>query len=311
MSVESTIPVVHLPDYTEDDPAARVGFIDTLGAGLERFGFVAVTGHGIPAHTLNDAYSLARQLFALPPEVKARYETPEDGRQRGYTSFGVEHAKDQEVGDLKEFWHVGRALGSQHPLTLSGKIPKNRFPDELPAFGPVFTSLFIELESFAELLLDALGEYLSLRPGLFHSLTKDGNSVLRVIHYPDLPGSAVPGAVRAAAHEDINLITILPAATQPGLELLTRDGEWMPVNTPPDVMICDTGDMMALLTGGRLPATTHRVVNPNDQDGGRLSMPFFMHPHPDRLLRPLHRKDIEPVVASEFLKQRLRDIGVM
>lgn len=303
-----TIPVVDLRDYTGRDPEARVEFIHTLGEALERFGFVAVAHHGVPG--LERSYALARQLFALPPAIKARYETPEDGRQRGYTSFGVEHAKDQALPDLKEFWHVGRTLPPGHPSFLDGLIRPNRFPAELPEFGPHFAALFIELESFAETLLDAVGEYLDYPPGFLRSLVTGGNSVLRLIHYPDPDGRAVPGAVRAAAHEDINLLTVLPAATAPGLELLTREGEWMAVQTPPDVLICDTGDMMALLTQGRLPATTHRVVNPPTPDGGRLSMPFFLHPRPEVSLRPFDRKLGQEVLAGEVLHQRLREIGV-
>ncbi|MCB9763387.1 MAG: isopenicillin N synthase family oxygenase [Alphaproteobacteria bacterium] len=304
------VPVVHLPDYLHGDPETRVAFIETLGGGLEALGFVAVTGHGIDEALLARAYAVTRQLFALPLGVKALHETPEDGRQRGYTSFGVEHAKDQHMPDLKEFWHVGRELPPEHRLTRSGAIPRNHFPEELPAFREVALQLFDAMERFAMALLDAVGEYLGLRDGFFRNLTRDGNSVLRLIHYPDMGEGSLQGAVRAAAHEDINLLTVLPASTRPGLELLTRDGSWMPVQTPPNVMVCDTGDMMALLTGGQLPATTHRVVNPDDSDGGRYSMPFFLHPHPNRPLAPFTGEDQKPVLARDFLRRRLQEIGV-
>lgn len=302
------VPVVDLSDFM--DPERRSLFVRTLGEGLERFGFVAVTGHGIPAELLASAYAIAEQTFSLPVEAKRRYETPGDGRQRGYTSLGVEHAKDHSVPDLKEFWHVGRELGDAHPLHVAGDVPKNQFPDEVPEFRPTYLALYNALEAFANQLLDAVGLYLGLAPGFFRTLTHDGNSVLRIIHYPSLGGAVPEGAIRAAAHEDINLLTVLPVSTKPGLELLTRDGEWLAVEVPPDTMVCDTGDMMQLLTGRRLPATTHRVVNPPGAEAGaRLSMPFFLHPHPDAVLAPISG-DAPPVVTRDFFHARLREIGV-
>lgn len=306
--LHTNLPVVDLAD-SHAGPDARARFVQTLGEGLERLGFVAVTGHGISPTLLDHAYSLARQTFALPESVKRGYETPHNGRQRGYTSLGVERAKDSSLPDLKEFWHVGRDLGEDHPLHRSGDVPRNSPPRELPAFRPVFNELFVAIEDFANRLLDGVGEFLELPDGTFRELVRDGNSVLRLIHYPDTGVAQLPGAVRAAQHEDINLLTVLPASTRPGLELLTRDGDWVPVQTPPDVMICDTGDMMALLTQGRLPATTHRVVNPEVSDGGRLSMPFFLHPRPSAVLRPFGTQ--EPgITAREFLHERLVAIGV-
>ncbi len=302
------IPVVDLRDYTTPGET-RERFVRALGGGLERYGFVAVQGHGISVDTLERAYALARDVFGLPTEVKRQYETPEDGRQRGYTSFGVEHAKDTGVPDLKEFWHVGRTLGSDHPLHLRGDVPPNRHPAEVPAFGPHFDALFAQMEGFANQLLEAVAEHLGQPPAFFRDMVRDGNSVHRLIHYPELGGGVPGGAVRAAAHEDINLLTVLPVSTRPGLEIFTREGTWLAVDTPPDVMVCDTGDMMQLLTGGRLPATTHRVVNPGGRDGGRLSMPFFLHPHPDFVLTPLSG-DGAPVRARDFLLERLRAIGV-
>lgn len=308
--VAETIPVVDLRDYVSQDPELRVGFIDTLGAGLERFGFVAVTGHGIPEDLLEAGYSVARRAFSLPLSTKLACETPQDGRQRGYTAFGVEHARDQALPDLKEFWHVGRELAPEHPLRVSGDVPCNLFPREVPEFKYITLQLFRELEAFAGKLLTAVAEYLELPSDTFRHMVRDGNSVLRIIHYPPMGPHAVPGAVRAAQHEDINLLTVLPASTTPGLELLTREGQWLAVHCPPGVMVCDTGDMMALLTGGRLPATTHRVVNPAAPGAGaRLSMPFFLHPHPDQVLAPFDG-DGPAVRTRDFLMQRLREIGV-
>jgi isopenicillin N synthase-like dioxygenase len=300
------IPVVDFRDY--HDPERRRAFVATLGAGLEEFGFVAVTGHGVDADLLARAYATAESTFALPDSVKRQYENPAQARQRGYTAFGVERAKDQSLGDLKEFWHVGRVLPPGHALCQSGDVPTNLFPRELPAFEETFCELFAALEFFAHSLLEAVGEHLGHEPGHFARMVTDGNSVLRIIHYPDVP-DAPPGAVRAAQHEDINLMTVLPASTRPGLELLTRDGTWMPVQPPPGVMVCDTGDMMQLLTGGRLPATTHRVVNPEGSDGGRYSMPFFVHPHPDQLLSPPDGSK-PGITTRDFLLERLRANGV-
>lgn len=302
-----TIPTVDMADWA--DPARRADFVRVLGEALEGIGFVTVVGHGVPVELLERAYDEARGVFALPEGVKQRYETPENGRQRGYTSFGVEHAKDTLVPDLKEFWHVGRELGADHPLHRSGDVPPNLFPGERPSFGATFRELYTQLEGFAGRLLEAVEQYLGEPPGYFARLTRDGNSVLRVIHYPDVP-DAVPGAVRAAAHEDINLLTVLPVSTRPGLQVMTRDGRWLDVTPPPHVMVCDTGDMMAVLTGGRLPATTHRVVNPESRDGGRLSMPFFLHPHPDALLGPSQGALNPPVRTRDFFHARLKAIGV-
>ena len=301
------IPLVDLQDWQRPD--RREAFVAELGRGLEEFGFVSVCGHGIAESELEAAYAMARAFFALPADVKARYETPADGRQRGYTSFGVEHAKDTLIPDLKEFFHVGRTLGEAHPLHRGGDVPPNLFPAELPAFEPLFTRYFAAVESFANRLLAAVALYLGHDDAYFARLTRDGNSVLRLINYPDV-GESAPGAVRAAAHEDINILTVLPVSTQPGLEVMCRDGRWLAVNPPPNVMVCDTGDMMALLTGNRLPATTHRVVNPETGDGGRFSMPFFLHPHPDALLVE-EIPGLRPAVRTrEFFHDRLRAIGV-
>lgn len=311
MAVEvpfSSIPLVNLQDYHQGG-AARAAFIQTLGKGMEQFGFVAVAGHGIPLELLQNAYAQARAAFALPEATKKRYETPQNGRQRGYTSFGVEHAKNHALPDLKEFWHIGRTLTVDHPLHQSHQVPSNLFPAEAPDFGPIFSEMFIRMEDFANTLLAGLGSYMGYPEGFFSDLIHMGNSVLRVIHYPDLADTRpTPGAVRAAAHEDINLLTVLPISTQPGLELMTRDGQWLSVQTPPDVMVCDTGDMMSLLTNGRMPATTHRVVNPEGgSDGGRLSMPFFLHPRPDAILGKSDGREIQ---AAAFLHNRLQEIGV-
>ena len=292
-----SIPVV---DLGADD------LVEGLGRALAEVGFVAITGHGIDLDLVREGYATAARLFALPLDAKRRYETPGNGRQRGYTSFGVEHAKDVVQPDLKEFWHVGRKLPADHPLRLGGEVPPNLFPRELPAARIVFQRLFDQVEDFANRLLDAYGSYLGVPEGFFRAMVRDGNSVMRLIHYPELGDGTLGGSVRAAAHEDINLLTVLPWSPQGGLQIQRRDGSWFDVRTPPDVMICDTGDMMALLTG--IPATTHRVVNPLERDESRYSMPFFLHPHPEATLAPLAGG--EAVLARDFLRERLEAIGV-
>jgi isopenicillin N synthase-like dioxygenase len=307
---QDSIPVLDFADCPLDGPIPD-RFVRALGEALEDLGFVALANHGIDRALLSRAYDVAGEVFAQPEAVKRRYEDPASGRERGYTSFGVERALDGAAPDLKEFWHVGRTLPPDHAAVLAGRLHPNRFPSEVPAFGPTFRALYDSMEAFAHRLLDGVGAWLELPPAYFRDMVAEGNSVLRVIHYPDLGRPAPPGAVRAAQHEDINLITVLPASTRPGLQLLTREGDWLPVHTPPDVMICDTGDMMQLLTGGRLPSTTHRVVNPEGVgDGGRLSMPFFVHPRPDHVLTPLVEGSGQPIRAHDFLYERLQAIGV-
>lgn len=304
-----SIPVVDFEHWAEGNASQRAAFAGKLGEALEAFGFVAVQNSGVSAELVERCYGTARELFELSEAIKRQYETPGDGRQRGYTSFGVEHAKDVEEPDLKEFWHVGRDLGANHPMSVRGVIPSNQYPSELPAFERDFSALFTAQDRFMSGLLAAVGHHLGYTPGFFDDAIRDGNSVLRVIHYPPLPPSAPEGAVRAARHEDINLMTSLPVSTTSGLELLTRDGRWMALNPPPGVMVCDTGDMMQLLTGGRIPATTHRVVNPPGElaKTPRYSMPFFCHPHPDFVLQST---DDGPITAGRFLNDRLVDIGV-
>lgn len=300
----SGVPVV---DYTELVGAPRrSGAVELLGRGIEATGFVAITGHPVPASLLDRGYDVARQLFALPPEARRACETPWDGRLRGYTPFGVEHAKDRTTPDLKEFWHVGREPSEAPGLDL----PANRFPAELPEARTVLLELFHALDAVALDLLDALGRWLDLPDGVLRALARGGNSVMRVVHYPPLGPDAPPGALRAAEHEDVNLLTVLPVATEPGLELLTRDGRWVPLNPPPGVLVCDTGDMMQWITGGRIPSTTHRVVNPPAMaDRPRYSLPFFCHPQPDAWLAPPPGRG-DPVRARDFLHRRLVEIGL-
>lgn len=294
-------------------PVVEFGRVDAetvaaVGDAIGRFGFVSLVGHGVDPALIERAYAAAAEVFALPAATLAPYERPAAARQRGYTPFRRERAVGGVAPDLKAFWHVGRDLPAGHPHLVSGKMIGNVWPEEVPAFRGAMQALFDALEAVALRVLDALAVWLDSDPDHFRALVRDGNSVLRVIDYPEVAG-AEPGAVRAAAHEDINLLTVLPAATRPGLQLRTRDGRWLPIETPPDALVVDTGDMMQLLSGGRLPSVTHRVVNPEGCDGGRLSMPFFLHPRPDAELKMPGAP--EPgLLAHDFLMQRLVAIDV-
>ena len=305
---EQTIPVVDLEAWRSGD----LSFARELGHALEQYGFVAVENHGVRSGTRARALAQVQALFELSDAAKTRYERPQHGRQRGYTPRGVERAKNVSVGDLKEFWHIGPELEDRPDL--ADRIGANVWPEELPEFKAAMLSFYAELEQCGFALFQALAHYLNVPPTTFTDMLEGGNTVLRSIHYPK-PASAPTqsGAVWAAAHEDINMMTLLSEATQPGLELLTREGEWLPIHPVPGQLIADTGDMFQRLTNGRFPATTHRVVAPPEQRSARYSMPFFIHPHPDTMLTPLpacvgHSDGLryEHISAHEYLQNRLR-----
>ncbi|MFM7066651.1 MAG: isopenicillin N synthase family dioxygenase [Gammaproteobacteria bacterium] len=310
------VPELSLQHYIAGSPAQRTAFEQALFAGLQDYGFIILSDHGVAESLLDEAYATAEAFFALPLAAKLACR----GGLRGYTPFGIEHAKDHAVPDLKEFFQVGRdpALGA----VAGENYPANVWPTALPAVADVFGRLYAALDDAAGILLRALAPALQVPPEWFAERVAAGNSVLRVIHYPPVAADAEPGAVRSAAHEDINLLTLLVAARGGGLQLLDRDGSWLPVETNPRNLIVDSGDMMARLTNGVIPATTHRVVNPGDVVTGiantsRYSIPFFVHPTnatplaalpacitPDRPLR------YPPTTAGEYLEQRLREIGL-
>lgn len=263
----------------------------TFGRALETIGFVVVTNHGIPTQLIEDAYDAAKTVFSLSEQVKSRYSRPDLGYQYGYTPFGTEHAKDDPRPDLKEFWHIHR----------SGGRVANVFPQIVPVFERVMTDMYTALDAASVRLLYMLSEYMGTYDRHFADMVHKGSSLLRVLHYPKIEGT--PDGMRSAPHEDINLFTLLVAATTSGLEIKTKDGEWIPVNNPPNAIIVNCADMLQLHTAGRLPSMTHRVVN---GDGGeRFSMPFFVHPRPDVVLSSDPR-----ITAGEYLDQRLREIGV-
>lgn len=306
------VPELSLKDFTDGDDLSKTAFVTSLMEGFQYYGFIILKDHGVSTDLLREAYQIAAAFFALPEQDKERYNFDRSG-QRGYTPFGREHAKNTDVPDLKEFWHVGRQFDSSSQL--SKHYPENIWPDEPANFRAIFSRLYEELETAGLVMLEALAPSLHVGPEFFKDLAMDGNSILRILHYPPIPEDADPNAIRAAAHEDINLITILVAANGAGLELLDRDGQWLPVETSPENLIVDAGDMLARITNNVIPATTHRVVNPAGPNVSRYSMPFFMHPHSDAVLSCLEscrgkKAKYPDITAGEFLAQRLREIGL-
>ena len=302
------VPELSLKAYTAGDAASREAFSAELMRGLQDFGFIILTDHGISTDILAQAYGMAQQVFALPDDVKRRYAKP----RVGYTPFGVEHAKDYGHADLKEFWQIGQ----EPDASAKGEdFPENVWPAEAPAFRGDYLDLFNALNETGVVLLQALAPKLGLDEHHFDPMVKRGNSILRVLHYPPLAPDVDPRCVRAAAHEDINLITIMVAAKGAGLELLDRDGSWLPVETEPTNLIVDTGDMLARMTNFVLPATTHRVVNPAGPNIDRYSMPFFMHPTAETSLKVIPScigdgAKMPEITAGEYLDERLREIGL-
>lgn len=294
------------------------GFARALGVSFERHGFAVVADHGIPSDVIDRADAAARAFFALPEAVKRRYHLAGTGGARGYTPFGVETAKDAAQSDLKEFWHVGRELPAGHRFAAA-VMPPNLWPAEVADFRAAQLALFDAFDVAGSRLLAAIARHLGLAPDWFEDAVADGNSVLRLLHYPPVAPDA-PG-IRAGAHEDINAITLLLGAEEAGLELLTRDGDWLAVVPRPGELVVNVGDMLQRLTNQRLRSTTHRVRNPPPERRGvaRYSMPFFLHFRPDFLIETLpgcvgpDRPNLypEPITAHDYLMQRLREIKLL
>ena len=287
-----------------------------LGESFAEYGFGIVRDHGVPEDLIARAEETSRAFFALPEETKRAYKIEGIAGARGYTPFGQEQAKDAQVFDLKEFWHVGRDLPADHALAQF--MEPNVWPAEVPAFEETMRELFLALETSGRRILSAIAIHLGEDRHFFDSTIEDGNSVLRLLRYPPLPENAPDGAIRAAPHGDINAITLLLGAEEAGLELLTKKGEWMAVSPPPGALAVNIGDMLERLTNGRLRSTTHRVVNPRGEAvrKSRYSMPFFLHFRPDFEIAPLdscvekgrESEAPEPILAHDFLMQRLREI---
>lgn len=300
-------PELSLKDYSQGDAGQRAAFSDAFMDGLRQYGFVVLKDHGVPTDLLTRAYGLAQAVFGLPEAVKRRYAAG----LRGYTPFGVEHAKDSGHPDLKEFWQIGHDPSPDAPEPFAPNV----WPAEAPEFQPTFTALFGALNETGMVLLRALAPKLGLGDGYFDPLVRHGTSILRVLHYPPLAANADPHAARSAAHEDINFLTIMVAAKGKGLELLDSDGTWLPVETDPSNLIVDSGDMLKRMTNGVIPATTHRVVNPDSLNVSRYSMPFFMHPTLATSLKVLPScigdgAKFPEITAGEYLNQRLKAIGL-
>jgi isopenicillin N synthase-like dioxygenase len=306
------IPTLSLADQAHDPD----GFAQAFGDSFRRFGFAIVANHGIDAGLIENAWALTRQFFDLPEAVKRHYYAADLAGQRGYTPFGTEIAKDAQHVDLKEFWHIGRDLPAGH--RFRDHMPDNIWPAELPDFEPVFKAMYAAFDDAGNRLLAAIARYLGLAPNWFAPAVRDGNSVMRLLHYPPIPQDA-PG-IRAGAHGDINLITLLLGAEEGGLQLLTRDGDWLSITPPEGAMVINVGDMLERLTNHYLPSTIHRVLNPPPERRHipRYSMPFFLHLASDFMIETLPgcitpdapNRYPTPISANDFLVERLIEIGL-
>lgn len=304
------LPALSMNDRRSDPE----GFARAMGESYANYGFAIVRDHGLDEALIARALSATKEFFALPEAMKRRYHVQGGAGQRGYIPFGVEAAKGAAKVDLKEFWHVGRELPEGH--RYRPVMPHNLWPAEVAGFRRDVYGLYDALDRLGQDLLISIAQFLSLPSNYFANATRDGNSVLRLLHYPPTPPN--PDGVRAEAHEDINTITLLLGAEEAGLQLLTREGQWLPVNPPPGALVVNIGDMLQRLTNHVLPSTSHRVVNPAPDRAHlpRYSIPFFLHFAPDFLIETLQscvtaenpNRYPEPITAQDFLYERLREI---
>ncbi|MEO7068709.1 MAG: 2-oxoglutarate and iron-dependent oxygenase domain-containing protein [Rhodanobacter sp.] len=307
------VPTLDIRRYDSDHAA----FVAELGAAYRAFGFCCISGHGISRELVDGAYAAFQRFFALPTEVKMQYHIAGGGGARGYTPYKVETAKDSQYADLKEFWHVGREI--PRDSKFADVMPANIWPSEVPEFHEFGYGLYTALDQLGTRVLRALALHIDQPEHFFEDKTDVGNSILRPIHYPPITQDNVPN-VRAGAHEDINLITLLVGASAEGLEVLS-EGEWLPITTTGDAIVVNIGDMLQRLSNHVYPSTTHRVVNPQNANARkpRYSVPFFLHPNPDVVLDPL-ASCITPdnpsryntsITSHEYLMQRLREIKLI
>lgn len=318
MSTPKGIPSVDLSDFLSGDEKRKQKFVDELGAAYEGIGFVAVKNHQIPDELISKLYQRIQSFFSLPVEVKEKYIIPGIGGQRGYTPFGKEHAKGQTAGDLKEFWHFGQFVEDNDPIEK--EYPENVAVSEIEDFLAVGKNAYQTFEKTGSHLLRAIAIHLGLEEHYFDQHIHNGNSILRPIHYPPITGDVEPGAVRAGAHEDINLITLLVGASADGLQVLNKNNEWVSVTEIEGHIVVNVGDMLQRLTNNRLKSTTHRVINPPKELMGtsRYSVPFFLHPRSEMPLNCLpscideeHPKQYEDITAGDYLLERLKEIGLV
>ncbi len=310
---QSQIPTLDIRRLDSDSD--RDAFVADLGAAYREWGFAGIRGHGIPAAQIEAAYDAFARFFALPEATKRKYHVAGGGGARGYTPFGVETAKGAQHFDLKEFWHVGREI--PRDSRYAEVMPPNLWPDEIPGFRAVAYGLYQSLDRLGARMLGALALHVDLPDDYFFDKTSMGNSILRPIHYPPITTPEIPN-VRAGAHEDINLITLLVGASAEGLEVKSRNGKWVPFTADADTIVVNIGDMLQRLTNHVYPSTTHRVVNPPGEAARkpRYSTPFFLHPDPDFLIGVLPScitpdnpsRYPEPITAQAYLDERLREI---
>ena len=310
------IPSVNLADFLSEDPSKKQKFIEEIGNAYENIGFVALKGHFLDDKLVTDLYAEIKNFFDLPLEVKEKYEIPSIGGQRGYVSFGKEAAKGKKEGDLKEFWHFGQYV-ENNPV-LEAEYPANVIVEELPKFNEVGKETYKMLEKTAKYVLRALALHLNLEETYFDNYIKNGNSILRPIHYPPIE-TEPKGAERAAAHGDINLITLLMGAQGKGLQVQNHKGEWIDAMAEPDELMINVGDMLSRHSNNKLKSTIHRVINPPRELWGtsRYSIPFFMHPISEMKLDVLENcidennsKQFDDITAGEFLDERLKELGL-
>ena len=313
------IPRLDLDTYINGTAEQRKRFSDEIGKAFNDTGFVTITNHGLSKELIDKLYQQVKALFDLSEDVKLKYEKAELSGQRGYTSKGKETAKGFKVPDLKEFWQIGQTVTDGDPV--KNEYPENLVVEELPEFNSTTREVYQKLEAAGAHLLRAIAVYLGLPEKYFDNKVHNGNSILRTLHYfPITDPDALPAdAVRAGAHEDINLITLLIGASADGLELLTREGNWFPVKAHGEDVVVNVGDMLQRLTNNKLKSTTHRVVNPprEEMKNSRYSVPFFLHPKSDMNLTSLelcidaeHPKQYSDMTAGEYLDERLREIGL-
>ena len=310
------IPSVDLADFTEGNKETKAAFVKELGKAYEEIGFVAVKNHGLSDALCADLYAQVKEFFTLSKEEKETYEIEGLAGQRGYVSFGKEHAKNKNEGDLKEFWHFGQTVEDNDPI--KEEYPDNVQVNELPKFNAVGREVYQKLEATGREMLRAIALHLNLDENYFDAKIHNGNSILRPIHYPPITHEP-KDAVRAAEHEDINLITLLMGASADGLQVLNKSGEWISVTALPDQIVVNVGDMLQRLTNNKLKSTTHRVVNPPREKWGtsRYSIPFFLHPRSEVSLNCLpscisesNPKNFSDITAGEYLEQRIIELGL-
>lgn len=311
-----SIPVVDLAEFLSGDPDRKSAFVEKLGKAYEEVGFVAVKNHGVPDALIAHLYEYVQQFFSLPLDRKIEFEVPGLAGQRGYTSFGREHAKGSEAPDLKEFFQYGQIVEDQD--VIKSEYPDNVSVQEIKGFNDTLYNAYRNFEKSGRALLQAIALYLKLDENFFDEYIHNGNSILRCIHYPPITNEP-KSAIRAEQHEDINLITLLVGASADGLQILTKQDEWVGVTSLPEQIVVNVGDMLQRLTNNKLRSTTHRVVNPSRDlwHTSRFSMPFFLHPRSEMSLSCLescideaHPKAYDDITAGDYLDERLREIGL-